>query len=467
MKKKIIFMLVAGLMSLGSCKQSFLDLKPYDSLPAADALRTEADLSTALNGMYSTLRNANLYGRTIPFIGDLSADNIYLSANNSGRYPQQYQLAVSVQNADIQNTWTLAYTTILQANNIINSQVASSVAVSQYKGEALTIRALMYWELVKLFAKPYTTDPASPGVPLVLTYDQSLRPARNTVKEVYTQITTDLTQAFTQMAGTRPNSSYVTKYAAEALLAKVYLYQADYTNALKSAQDVIASGGYKLLPSENLNAYWANPTPRTDKAETIFEVSVDGVANVGFDALANMYNQAGYGDGLVTTDLYNLYSATDARRGLIISGAGTKAGAGTYVVNKYQNVTNNADKDDIKVIRYADVLLIAAESAARTGSEATARTLLNQLAQNRDPSFAGYTVSGGDLINTIITERRKELAFEGDRFDDLNRLNLPLTRNDQYPASARTIPAGDYRRVNPIPQVELDANKQIIQNTGY
>ncbi|GAB2555421.1 RagB/SusD family nutrient uptake outer membrane protein [Spirosoma aerophilum] len=460
-------MLVAGLMSLGSCKQSFLDLKPYDSLPAADALRTEADLSTALNGMYSTLRNANLYGRTIPFIGDLSADNIYLSANNSGRYPQQYQLAVSVQNADIQNTWTLAYTTILQANNIINSQVASSVAVSQYKGEALTIRALMYWELVKLFAKPYTTDPASPGVPLVLTYDQSLRPARNTVKEVYTQITTDLTQAFTQMAGTRPNSSYVTKYAAEALLAKVYLYQADYTNALKSAQDVIASGGYKLLPSENLNAYWANPTPRTDKAETIFEVSVDGVANVGFDALANMYNQAGYGDGLVTTDLYNLYSATDARRGLIISGAGTKAGAGTYVVNKYQNVTNNADKDDIKVIRYADVLLIAAESAARTGSEATARTLLNQLAQNRDPSFAGYTVSGGDLINTIITERRKELAFEGDRFDDLNRLNLPLTRNDQYPASARTIPAGDYRRVNPIPQVELDANKQIIQNTGY
>jgi hypothetical protein len=465
MKKKVIFMLVAGLLSLGSCKQSFLDLKPYDSLPATDALRTEADLSTALNGMYSTLRNANLYGRTIPFIGDLSADNVYLSASNSGRYPQQYQLAVSVQNADIQNTWTLAYTTILQANNIINSQVASSAIVSQYKGEALTIRALMYWELVKLFAKPYTADPASPGVPLVLTYDQTLRPARNTVKEVYTQITTDLNQAFTQMAGTRPNSSYVTKYVAEALLAKVYLYQADYANALKSAQEVITNGGYSLIAPANLNAYWANPTPRTDKMETIFEVSIDGVANVGFDALANMYNPAGYGDGLVTTDLYNLYSTTDARRELIVTG--TRAGASVYIVNKYQNVTNNADKDDSKVIRYADVLLIAAESAARTGNEATARTLLNQLAQNRDPSFAGYTVSGADLINAIITERRKELAFEGDRFDDLNRLNLPLTRNDQYPASARTIPADDYRRVNPIPQVELDANKQITQNTGY
>lgn len=465
MKKKVIVMLVAGLLSLESCKQSFLDLKPYDSLPTTDALKTEADLSTALNGMYSTLRNANLFGRTIPFIGDLSADNVYLSANNSGRYPQQYQLAITVQNADIQNTWTLAYTTILEANNIINAQVATSTNVTQYKGEALTIRALMYWELVKLFAKPYTVDPSSPGVPIVLTYDPTLRPARNSVKEVYTQITADLTAAFGQMAGTRPNSSYVTKYVAEALLAKVYLYQGDYTNALKAAQDVIANGGYKLTTAANLNAYWANPAPRTDKVETIFEVSADGVANVGFDALANMYNQAGYGDGLATTVLYNLYSATDARKGLITPG--TRAGASVYIVNKYQNVTNNADKDDIKVIRYADLLLIAAESAARTGNEATALTLLNQVAQNRDPSLAAYTLSGSDLINAIINERRKELAFEGDRFDDLNRLNLPLNRSDQYPASARTVPAGDFRRVNPIPQVELDANKQITQNTGY
>lgn len=465
MKKKIILMLAAGLFSMGSCKQSFLDLKPYDSLPVGDALKTEADVSTALNGTYSLLRNATLFGRTIPFIGDLSADNVYLSASNSGRYPQEYQLALSVQNTDIQNTWSLAYTVILQANNIINAQVATSTNVTQYKGEALTIRALMYWELVKLFAKSYAADPASPGVPLVLTFDANLRPARNTVKEVYTQITADLTQAFGQMAGTRSNSSYVTKYVAEALLAKVYLYQADYANALKSAQDVITNGGYTLTTAANLNAYWGNPTPVTNKLETIFEVSIDGVANVGFDALANMYNQAGYGDGLATTDLYSLYSSTDARRGLILTG--TRAGASVYIANKYQNVTNNADKDDVKVIRYADILLIAAESAARTGNGPLALTYLNQLAQRRDPSLTAYTLSGDALISAIITERRKELAFEGDRFDDLNRLNLPLIRNDQYPASARTVPANDARRINPIPQVEIDANKQITQNSGY
>lgn len=458
-------MLAAGLLSLNSCKQSFLDLKPYDSLPTADALKTEADLNTAMNGLYTTIRNPALFGRTIPFIGDLSADNVYLSANNSGRYPSQYNLALTAQNGDIQNTWTLAYTSILEANNIINADVPASTNVSQYKGEALTIRALMYWELVKLFGKPFTTDPASPGVPIILKYDLTLRPARNTVTEVYKQITTDLTTALGQLVGSRPNSSYITKYAAEAILAKVYLYQGDYANALKAAQDVIANGGYTLTTAANLNAYWGNPTPVTNKVETIFELSADGVSNMGFDALANIYSQAGYGDGLPTDALYGLYSATDARKGLIITAL--RSGLSVLVCNKYQNVTNNSDKDDVKIIRYADVLLIAAEAAARTGNETLSLSLLNQLAQRRDPQLAAYTFSGPALISAIITERQKELAFEGDRFDDLNRLALQLNRNTQYPSSARTVPAGDFRRLNPIPQVELDANKQMVQNTGY
>lgn len=465
MKTKIIVLLMVGLFGLDSCKQSFLDLKPYDSLPTTDALKTEADLSTALNGMYVTARNYSVFGRTIPFIGDLSADNIYISATNSGRYPQENAYNVNAQNADIQNLWTLSYTAILQANNIISAQVASSTNVNQYQGEALTMRALLYWEMVKLFGKPYTADASALGVPLVLKYDITLRPARNTVKEVYTQVVADLTQAMTKLATSRTNSSYITKYAAEAILAKVYLYMGDYANALKSAQDVITNGGYTLTTAANLNAYWANPAPVTNKLETIFELSNDGVNNEGFNSLANMYNQNGYGDGLVSTDLYSLYTDTDARKGLILTG--TRGGSAALIVNKYQNVTNNADKDDIKVIRYADVLLIAAESAARTGDEATALKYLNQLAMRRDPSLTAYTYTGTDLINAIITERRKELAFEGDRMDDLNRLGLPVQRNSQYPASARSIPFGDSRRVNPIPQVEKDSNPQMVQNPGY
>ena len=324
---------------------------------------------------------------------------------------------------------------------------------------------MLYWELVRLYAKPYATDPAAAGVPLILTYDPTLRPARNTVKEVYDQVVKDLAQAFTLMTNTTKNSSYVTKYAAKALLSKVYLYQKDYANALTAAQDVITNGGYKLTPAASLNAYWANPAPVTNKTETIFEVSADGVANVGFDALANIYSQSGYGDALVATDLYNLYTTTDARRGLVL--AGKRGGIDALIVNKYQNVSNNNDKDDIKIIRYADVLLIAAEAAARTSKETDALTYLNQLAIARDPQFKGFTSTGATLITDIITERRKELAFEGDRFHDLNRLGLDIKRNDQYPTAARTILFADSRRIAPIPQVELDANKQIGQNPGY
>lgn len=452
-------------MWLGSsCQQSFLDLKPYDSLPIQAALTTDNDMSSAVNGMYSGLRSSFLYGRTIPFVGDLLADNVYISSSNSGRYINQNTYTVNAQNGDLLSTWSQAYAIILRANNIINSTLKESANVNQYKGEALAIRALMNWELVKMFAKPYAVDPAGAGVPLVMTYDVTLRPGRNTVKEVYDQINKDLTQAFGLLTQAR-NSSYMTKYAARALQAKVYLYQKDYANALVAAQDVIKNGGYTLTPSTNLNAYWANPTPVTTKVETVFEISADGVNNAGFDALSNMYSQSGYGDGLATTDLYNLYADTDARKGLITKGK--RAGVDALIVNKYQNVQNSSDKDDVKVLRYADVLMIAAEASARTGNATDALSLLNQLAQRRDPSFKGYASTGDALINDIITERRKELAFEGDRFNDLNRLGLDLKRNDQYPTSARTIAATDNRRVAPIPQSELDANKAILQNLGY
>ncbi|GAB3693014.1 RagB/SusD family nutrient uptake outer membrane protein [Spirosoma flavus] len=461
---KINLLLLGSLVWLGSCQSSFLDLKPYDSLPVNSALTNENDMGSAVNGMYSGLRSSFLYGRTVPFVGDLLADNVYISSSNSGRYITQNTYQINAQNGDLLSTWTQAYAVILRANNIINATLTGKATISQFKGEALTIRALMNWEMVRMFAKPYAADQNGPGIPLVMTYDVNLRPARNTVKEVYAQIQKDLTDALPLLTITK-NSSYVTKYVARALQAKVYLYQGDYANALTAAQDVITNGGYMLTTAANLNAYWSNPTPVTTKVETIFEVSADGVNNAGFDALANMYSQSGYGDGLATNDLYNLYTDTDARKTLIVKGK--RAGVDALIVNKYQNVQNTSEKDDIKILRYADILLIAAEASARTGKATEALALLNQVAQRRDPSYKGYSSSGDALINDIITERRKELAFEGDRFNDLNRLNFDLKRNDQYPASARSIPATDARRIAPIPQSELDANPSIKQNSGY
>ncbi|GHB68892.1 RagB/SusD family nutrient uptake outer membrane protein [Persicitalea jodogahamensis] len=465
MKNKMIYTLsLAVLLSLGSCKESFLQLDPYDALPASTAITTAADMEVATNGLYSMLRSVGLYGRTIPFTNDLLADNVYLSVQNSGRYLPLFNYSVNSQNGDNLGTWNNAYTAILRANNIINAEVSSAQA-DQFRGEALTVRALMYFELIRIYALPYTSNPSALGVPIVLEFDPTLKPSRNSVQEVYTQMINDLTQAYSLMTNTTKNSSYVSKYVAKALLSKVYFYMGDYAKSIQEGLVVVNEGGYKLAPAAEYGAYWKNPAPVSNKLETIFEVASDGVNNAGFDALVNMYSQSGYGDGLVANDLFALYSNTDVRKSLIIPG--TRGGESVNIVNKYQNITNPDDKDDTKVLRYSELLLQLAESYARTGDQANALKYLNQVAQTRDPAFAGYSSSGNALVENIITERRKELAFEGNRFADLNRLGRPIARNAQYPASATQIDFTDTRRILPIPQVELDANKNITQNQGY
>jgi starch-binding outer membrane protein, SusD/RagB family len=457
------------IIGLGACQDDFYDRKPYNALSVNDAIKNEADLVTAANGMYSGMRTANLFLRGIPFMGDILADNVYLSASNSNRYVAQYNYSYILTNGDTGGIWQGAYAVILRANNIINANVTETVTTKQIKGEALTVRALMYWELAKWFGQPITTNPTGLSVPIILTFDPTIKPGRNTTTEVYDQVAKDLNQAFDLMTVTNKNSSFISKYVAKALLAKVLLYRADYPGAKVAAQDVVTNGGYALAASTSAayNAYWANAVPVTNKLETIFEISTDGVNNVGFDALSNMFDQNGYGDGLCTSELYNLYTATDVRRALLVSGS--RAGENVFLINKYQNTRNNADKDDGKVLRYSDILLVLAEANARTNDEVNALRFLNQVVQRRDPSATALTSTGATLIEDIIRERRKELAFEGDRFPDLNRLGRPIVRNAQYPAAARNIPANNFRRIMPIPQFEIDANPaiKVQQNPEY
>ena len=479
MKLKPVLIAIAALMIISSCKKSYLDLKPYDQIPSDIAITNEEEMQTALNGAYFSLHTdhvgdldndgSNLFDRTLPLIGDLLADNAALVIDNSNRYGSVFNYSYLSTDEWATGTWAAAYSSILALNNVINADIPVTATSSQLKGEALTLRALLYFNLVRLYAKPYTESPDAAGVPLVLTYEPTLKPARSTVAEVYAQIIKDLDDAFGLMTNTSKNSSYVTKYVAKALSAKVALTMGDWATAKSAAQAVVDNGGYSLAPATAYVAYWANPTPNSNKVETIFEVSVDGVSNNGNNSLAYFYDPAGYGDVFGVDALYDLYAPTDVRRNLME--AGEKSGQPIYIVLKYPNASNASDKDDDKVLRYSDVLLILAEAAARTGDEATARARLNDVAQRRDPAFAGYNSSGAALINDIITERRKELAFEGDRYWDLQRLKQDVVRvnqNNNYPSNTPLVlPFGDEKRIWPIPQAEIDANNNIEQNPGY
>ncbi len=469
MNKNKFIIIAAALFGLTSCKKSFLDLLPYNQIASDVAISNEADMQAALNGTYAQFRSVNLHGRTLPLIGDLMADNVYIATVNSNRYGGEFNYIFNNNFTQSLSTYTDAYVAILRANNVINSSLATSANVNQMRGEAKTLRALMYFELVKLFGKPYTVDPNADGVPLVLSYDPNLKPARSKVSEIYQQIEADLADAFTLVTSTTKNSSYINKYAVRSLQAKIAFYKGDYNAAKTFALDVVNTGGYTLVPGASYVSYWANPVPVSTKVETIFEIAHDAIANNGSNALSYFYDPTGYGDAICSDDLYNKYSATDVRRNLIV--AGVRGGQNVKIVTKYPNTNNNSDKDDVKIMRYAELLLILAESYARTNDEPSALLRLNQLAQNRDPSFAGYASTGNALLEDIINERRKELAFEGDRYWDLARLNRDVVRvaiGDNYPPNTPlTLPTTSNKRIWPFHQTELDANPNMVQNPGY
>jgi len=476
---KIIYLLLAGAITVTSCKKSFLNEPPSTAVAVTQSIQTPNDLADAVNGMYNLMKATTLFGRDIPVLGDLLADNTYVNQSNSGRYlnDNNFTFAASTS-AEAINIFSQGYYSILQANRVIyeGKKLGTSSDVSQLVGEAYAARALIYLELVNWFATPYTVNANADGVPLVTIPSYvtgfSLKPTRASVSAVYTQIISDLDSAYAIMptAGTTLhaiNSDYVAKYTAKAIEARAYLYKGDYANARDAALLVVQNGGYTFATTANaFTAFWASPTATSTKLEKIFELNQNASSNIGNTGLDAIFSQAGYGDIQATTDLYNSYTATDLRRTLIING--TRAGAQAYIINKFSNYSNT-DKDETPVIRYAEVILTLAESYARTGDEANAKVYLNQLAKLRDPSLVGYTSTGPQLITDILNERRKELAFEGLRFFDFTRLNLPITRpaQSQGYASYPTVSTSDYRRILPIPQSERDANPNITQNPGY
>jgi hypothetical protein len=388
MKRKyysIFITAITAVILLAGCSKDFIDKKPSDSIPADDALNDASALQTALNGAYAGLRSVNLFGRNLPVTGDLQADNTYVENRNSGRYLAQYNYSVVANDGVPGGIWSQAYAVILRANQILDSKLTGA-EVDKIKAQAYAIRGLLYFKLVNIFAKQYSSDQNAPGVPLVLHYDPYNLPGRNTVKEVYTQIISDLQAAF-PIAPAYTNSVTLSKYAIEALLAKVYLYAGDNTNAKTAAADVINNSGFTLVDPGSYDNFWDDPSIKNDQVEVLFEVDADVLNNNGYDDLGGIYID-GYQDLYASRQLYNLYSSTDVRRDLILPGT-TKSGAAAYLVTKYPNA-QNPDKDNIKVIRLAEVYLIAAE-ASLPGDESSAKQYLNDLVAQRDPSFAGYT----------------------------------------------------------------------------
>lgn len=460
-----VLSLVAGLAVFASCSKDNLDLAPTTAVNWDVALSSENDLKNALNGAYAGFRDVDLYGRTVPVIGDVMGDNAYQHTTNTNRYTLFNAYTFNVTDGNVLGLWTSSYNVILRANNIINSKVdtTGNATVKSLKGQAYAIRALSYFTLVRYFARPYTDNPNGLGVPIVTAFDPEAKPGRAKVSEVYSLILSDLTKAYNMTTNTAGSSTFG-KYSARGLQAKVYLTMGDYENAKTAALDVINNSNFKVVDSAGYVKYWEDPAVRTDRLETLFEVSSDDVNNLAFDALSYLYSQRGnYGDFLVTTELNQKFAATDVRKGVFP--VATRGGASVISINKYPAISG--DRSDTKVLRMSEMYLIAAEAFFKLGDETNARTYLNYIRTRR--GLAATTATGDALFEEIIDERRRELALEGDRYMDLQRLKRDVVRGTNYPAAARSIPYSNFRRILPIPQSEIDANPILKeqQNPGY
>ena len=456
-----IILSVFSILLVTSCEKSFLDKPPHDAITFEDAITTKDEMQNALTGLYKSMQSSAGFAAHVPLMGDIMADNVYISTFNTGRYLAFNNYTIFVDNSQAEGIWSSLYATILRANQIIEATIDSDTDVEQYKGEAYTIRALCYFQLVQVFAKPYSQANASlSGVPLILSYDIHNSPDRNSISEVYTQITTDLQTAISLLTIDK-DSEYISPWVAKGLLSKVYQYKGDWNNALLLASELVNSSGYQLVDSASFLDFWSTTTA-TIKSGTLFEISVDGTINNTY--LFSLYHQDGYGDAICSQELYDLYSSMDIRKSLMFPG--NHQGDPGIIVDKYNDAVNSMG-DDVKILRLAEIHLILAEAYYNVGNETMALQTLNGLAQLREPSFSGYTSSGIALLNDITFERRLELAFEGNRFFDMNRLGLDVNRNMQFPPNAQTLLISDHRRILPIPLKETNANPNISQNPGY
>lgn len=470
--KNITIIGLLFMVAFTSC-EDFLYQEPRLSQTNELTLSNFDGLEKSVAAAYSPLYSVNWYGRGFVVTADLKGGNAKLSPISSGRFTTEY-LWSNTEDAT-SNLWATAYVTIARVNNVLNALETleepgiTEDQINELKGECFFLRAIAYHDLVRLYAQQYSSGAGNPGVPVVLVTEIGT-PARNTVGEVYDQIVTDLKAAESLLGpsvsrvGT-DTKAFASKYAAQALLARVYLYMEKWQDAADYASLVINSGAYSLTPAAEFavaseGGIWG---AAVGGAETIFEVfgSEGNSTHGNWDVISYILSPDGYGDVGASMDLIDLYEEGDVRGNLFIN---TPDYPNDFWTLKYPGKDGNLREDNIPVLRLAEMHLTRAEAINKGASISGVSAVddINEVRSNR-----GATPKTNVTINDIYAERRMELCFEGHHLFDLARSKRPLQRNDYSGALNKDVPFPDYRWAMPIPKAEIDANVNMVQNDGY
>lgn len=445
----IYIIVLFSLMVLSSCDKE-LTLNPFDSLSENVVLSTDANVKNVLNGAFRQARRDAIYGGNILRNAELLAGDGEIVWVGTFFGPRQiFNKSIIAENEDITAQWLDAYRVINSCNNVLSPEALAVVNEADKKrveGQAIFLRALTYFDLVRFYAKPYEagSNNNQPGVPLVTTPTRGISAAnsvaRNTVEEVYNFVISELTKATTLLQDVTNTGVYPSAGAAQALLARVYLQKGDFPNARDAANNVISSGKYQLRP--NYAAIFNKDVPTT---EDIF--AIEFTPNDGANSMTIFWSIPEFGgrqgDIEILDGHLNLYSSQDDRGKLFYDGnAGIRSG-------KWNNQFGV-----VHILRLAEMHLIRAEANERLSTTVGA-TPLDDI--NLLRSRANADLLNSVSLSDIILERRLELAHEGHKIHDIKRLKGSVgTRNYNDP-----------KLVFPIPARELQANTNLSQNDTY
>ena len=468
----LIPMLAAAVMG---CKKQ-LDLVPQQSVKDEMVFSTPSNAFAAVMGLYSTAQALDFYGNMPQIIEEYMGNNVEFV----GTFPTLQDIntfsAVST-NSNVSALWQAHYQVIARANKIIakigSVPVLDAQLQSEYIGEAKFMRALAYFQLSNLFAQPYQVSSGTNlSVPLVLEdFDPNniLYPSRATLQVIHTQIINDLKDATIALpvdySSAEETRGRATKGAAYGLLSRIYLYREQWGLSEQAVRDALAQGIYTLAP--NYNFYSAN------SSEDVFTIQNSAIDNgrTGSGGWAAFYVPAasgGRGDAPFSQDLLNAYNAepTDKRFALKVTGTATD-GLSHEFTSKFPDAVNNSD--NAPVIRTTELYLNLAEALAKQSTAVAdakaveAINILNIRLRDRAGLGAKVVTTPAALVEAILLERRKELAFEGHARIDLLRNRKALRVGE--PKAAFGAP----RTILPIPQREIDNNPglQGQQNADY
>lgn len=511
-----------------SC-DDFLEVEPKGEI-AETFFNSAEDYDKALIGAYDLLQ-ATFWGTQTAVIAspDIVAGGDRLNYDQPTLQDVDKMKHTQSTYVQIRDIWQLAYAGMNRANYLLEYKDKMDFdGKDNIIGQAYFLRAYYAFELAKFFGDiPLLVD-TSGSVDRIMDKrvqagDQfSVLRSSGTVgkagtpEKAYALIAEDLKDAISMLPASQARTGAATKGAAQALLGKVLLYHATYDStkyaeAATQLDAVIDSGNYRLLAhGTEFNNIWE--ASAENGPESIFEVQYTSVEGAGWDCIicsegtympkfnnprspyANTKYPAGWGFTLPTPMLYDAYKAGDSRRDLTILDVRTddtrdesREDTGFFTKKYLVHIDNENDRNgsdplnfdnNYRSIRYADVLLMAAEAHANSNNSSQAETYLNQVrARAFGDNSQDYTSAEGSLSDAILAERRLELAAEGHYFFDLVRTGKAKAAFDSYNssyASGDARPAIQYTENKneflPIPLVELELANAIDrwgQNEGY